>query len=1244
MLDPTATQVTVTDEPSGQGDSTRLSLGDISVNEGSGTATVTGTLSHPAGMAFTVTLSNQATLFFAAGATEAVSTPFAIQGDDVYQDGETFSVSVSDAGAHNFEQLDISDSATVTVNDTDTPVTAVLSVSSASVTEGDSISYTVTLTGPAGMDLSQHGGLTFTLANGETVTITDGEISGSSASVDTSGQTQIDNAIKNVVGDEKYEELITAGNTSVNVNHSPVATSANAQGLEDSAGIEIKLSATDAGGSVKSFIINTLPENGTLFLGEEVVTSGMEISADDEGELTLTFVPTKDWSGDTSFNYQAVDNAGVASAEASLNIKVQPVTDVPQVTVELGEPVSQTQSINIGNVKETGLGFTVTAYNLNGGKDQISTYLKSNGTVEGFGVANNGGSGAATEIGQKDGKSEMLAIDFDVPVTELTAQFSWLSSSEYAKYELKDSNGKVIGSGIVKGTNDTIEAPFTVTGNNDALISRIEFTAPNAAQGGSNNSDYLIHKVSYTTAKIYSLEITATPTDSDFSEEITSIIVKVPGGAELSHGNKSETADADGLFSWTLPLENSDGYTVVIDEATGKVTIEGVSVLTGSSKALELTVIATAQDGAADEQSTSMTISGSAESGGEGAVPTIAGLGIEGGDLVLDESHLASGTQTDTQSLTQSGSFKVAASQGIKSLTIAGKAVISDGVFNETTITSPLGNTLTMTGYDPETGDVTYSYTLDQSNTHAPDEDALFDEFAVQLEQNGGGSASGSLSIRIEDDEPTVSFANAVTASSVINGFWSAEAGADTLPGLEMIQQIVLDGVTVAGKAAGNLQLSESNVAGVYPGSFSYGNAEGLGGVKEVIFTLTLNEDGSYQIALSAEPVQISITPENFDKAVKASGPTDTYEISYKDVSTSGTVKALVSVAEEDQTLTLHGMNNTRFTANTTGSSVNASKDGIGIGNNIINSYHSKKTGLTSESLIYNPAEAASAINLSFKGKGDPGFGQGKSTDVLYLTVTGTNGSTQTIMLDSRYGDYVVDADGFKEIEGGYVGGALDGYTVNNPFGAGEAIDQLEVTAGFYDDNGEIGTTNVKVNFGFSIEQEQALPLPVEMDFTVTATDADGDTTEAAFTAGMQASGSIEGTDRDDAITGTEGSDWLAGGLGDDIIDLGADDGAEDILYWSAEEAQSGQSQSDTVKGFELNEDKLDLSDFLTDKEQEDLGNYLSVDGDENATTVSMSSDNGASLNITLDGVAYEQDILSQILVDELVGKLPDNG
>ncbi|WP_422822694.1 immunoglobulin-like domain-containing protein [Vreelandella piezotolerans] len=51
---------------------------------------------------------------FAPGATESTSTAFAIQGDDVYLDSESYEVSVSyhhhaDSGDHNFESLDISD-------------------------------------------------------------------------------------------------------------------------------------------------------------------------------------------------------------------------------------------------------------------------------------------------------------------------------------------------------------------------------------------------------------------------------------------------------------------------------------------------------------------------------------------------------------------------------------------------------------------------------------------------------------------------------------------------------------------------------------------------------------------------------------------------------------------------------------------------------------------------------------------------------------------------------------------------------------------------------------------------------------------------------------------------------------------------------------------------------------------------------------------------------------------------------
>ncbi|MFD1007136.1 VWA domain-containing protein, partial [Oceanisphaera ostreae] len=150
----------------------------------------------------------------------------------------------------------------------------------------------------------------------------------------------------------------------------------------------------------------------------------------------------------------------------------------------------------------------------------------------------------------------------------------------------------------------------------------------------------------------------------------------------------------------------------------------------------------------------------------------------------------------------------------------------------------------------------------------------------------------------------------------------------------------------------------------------------------------------------------------------------------------------------------------------------------------------------------------------------------------------------------------------------------------------------------------------------------------------------------------------IDGGAGNDIIYGGTGADYITGGLGDDIIDLGTSelggivdlnaagligDGAADTLYWSAEEAESGQNQHDVVKSFELGIDKLDLTDFLTADNSDSIG-YLTAEADGDDTVIKVTSSTGAELSITLDGVAYDQDILNQVLVDDLVGKLLDNG
>ncbi|CAK2643963.1 VWFA domain-containing protein [Vibrio crassostreae] len=166
VKDPTAATTTINDDS----DVTTVSLSaDASVTEGEN-ITYTATLTNPADGAVTVTLSNGATITIADGATSGTTTVPA--SDDVYVGGDTASATITDATGGNFESL-VKDptAATTTIND-DSDVTTVSLSADASVTEGESITYTATLTNPA------DGAVTVTLSNGATITIADGATSG----------------------------------------------------------------------------------------------------------------------------------------------------------------------------------------------------------------------------------------------------------------------------------------------------------------------------------------------------------------------------------------------------------------------------------------------------------------------------------------------------------------------------------------------------------------------------------------------------------------------------------------------------------------------------------------------------------------------------------------------------------------------------------------------------------------------------------------------------------------------------------------------------------------------------------------------------------------------------------------------------------------------------------------------------------------------------------------------------------
>ncbi|MGZ7458863.1 retention module-containing protein, partial [Pseudomonas sp. Ma2-10] len=162
---PAVTQVTDTI------DTTTVTLtAGSTVTEG-GQITYTATLTNPAQTPVTVTLSNGSTITIDAGkstGTVNVATP----ANDVYNNGSTVSTTITGATGGNFEQLTPNPAPAVTTITDSIDNTGLSLTATGTVVEGGQITYTATLTNPAGTPM------TVTLSNGSVITIEAGKTTG----------------------------------------------------------------------------------------------------------------------------------------------------------------------------------------------------------------------------------------------------------------------------------------------------------------------------------------------------------------------------------------------------------------------------------------------------------------------------------------------------------------------------------------------------------------------------------------------------------------------------------------------------------------------------------------------------------------------------------------------------------------------------------------------------------------------------------------------------------------------------------------------------------------------------------------------------------------------------------------------------------------------------------------------------------------------------------------------------------
>ncbi|MER0508701.1 retention module-containing protein, partial [Aeromonas veronii] len=156
-------------------DETKVSLSATgSLTEAGGVITYIATLTHKAQGDVTVTLDNGKAITIKDGATTGSVEVTVAERDDVYNENDSVSASITTATGGNFESLVVDKTAAVTQITDTVDVTKVSLSATGSLTEaGGIITYTAALTSKA------QGEVKVMLSNGETITIKDGETTGS---------------------------------------------------------------------------------------------------------------------------------------------------------------------------------------------------------------------------------------------------------------------------------------------------------------------------------------------------------------------------------------------------------------------------------------------------------------------------------------------------------------------------------------------------------------------------------------------------------------------------------------------------------------------------------------------------------------------------------------------------------------------------------------------------------------------------------------------------------------------------------------------------------------------------------------------------------------------------------------------------------------------------------------------------------------------------------------------------------
>ncbi|QOR39134.1 retention module-containing protein [Billgrantia diversa] len=959
------------------------------------------------------------------------------------------------------------------------------------------------------------------------------------------GASDVNNILANVVfltkavvdtDNDEANAMIDIGQVINFLDVGPVAQNDLAETAEDTV-VTVNVMANDTDGADGVDLIN-----GVALVANSLTGSGTLVYNDDG---TFTYTPAAEEEGVVSFDYTLTDADGDTST-ATVTLTLEDDSE-PTIEVVLADG-------DDGVVSESALP------NGSGGGDLTAAgtlvVQTGNDTLDFLEVQDTNGDWIKVEAGgtSLQGKYGLLTVNTDG---------SW-------SYALSDNTLDHDGDDLT-GTDDQVQDAFQVRAtDNDGDVSPeatlavdINDDGPVAANnnGGTVTEDAIGNVLSSNVLGNDSF-------GADGPVGGTASVVWNVSAEDLADIAQygSLVLNADG--SWSFTLDNS---------------LAAVQALSASDL-LSFNLGYTITD--ADGDTASTTLSLAIQGANDSAQVTV---NVSGADSTVHEAGLTSIADT---SETATGSFQIAATDGIASVTVSGQSFnlaqlqgFSAGT-PSAAISTSMG-TLYLTGYSgtANAGTISYTYTLGEAQAHgAPgssNDGSLTDNVSLSVTGVGGSTAEATLTVDVIDDTPSLNSLNLAigNVAGSYEGIYEFDVGADAQGFLDSFGE----GSLIWAGMPADYELA---VTGSSDTSITYTAQSGT----FEFFNLTLNADGTYAFdLLSPAPV------------------------------VETTIESLLSTFDKSNFYTEEDKNAYLFTADHFSGkfelAVTAYRNGnladVTISASDLGAFSNTVDGKHDEALRFDvrPVKGAGEIGISSFIFSVSSTSGSKVGDQAKLTVYDVNGASiiYTATLATADGEFAFNIDPALNVD--------------------------------YIDLAPADSNSFKIDGISTSYVTQLYPEDYQLDFELSGSDADEDVASAAFTVSVETTEDgtyeITGTDGDDVVHGTEGDDTLIGRAGNDILIGGAGDdtlfgglGADTFVWNLNDQAAEGEEPaSDTVVDFDLGKfgddaeaDKLSLSDLLQGASDETIGDYITAEQIDEGVLLKISSGG--------EGTAVDQEIL----------------